>query len=68
MVVHVRYDGRSIDLPLTEMDLGNQSSDHSIRRAIARRLNESSRKFDDYVVDRNLETGDVTVRPQAVFG
>lgn len=68
MVVHVRYDGRSVDLPFQNFDLGNQSSDREIRQAVASRLNESSGKFDQYVIDRNQETGDVTVRPQAVFG
>ena len=68
MVVHVRYDGRSVDLPFQNLEVGDQSSDQRIRDAVAQRLNESANKFDGYIVDRNLETGDVTVRPQAVFG
>ena len=68
MVVHVRYDGQSVDLPLRNMDLGTQSTDRDIRREVAKHLNEAPSRFDSHVVDRNVKTGDVTVRPQAVFG
>ena len=68
MVVHVRFDGRSLDLPFREMDLGDLSSDRDVRLAVANRLSQPVEKFDRYVIDRNKRTGDVTLRPQAVFG
>ena len=68
MVVHVRYAGRSLDLPFHDLDLGDLSSDREVKQAVANRLNEPERKLDGYVVDRNKFTGDITLRPQAVFG
>ena len=68
MVVHVRYDGRSVDLPIHRLDVGNLSSDRDIRHAVAGELNEPVSKFNQLVIDRNPNTGDITLRPQAVFG
>jgi hypothetical protein len=68
MVVHVRYDGRSVDLPFHNLDLGDLSSDREVRTAVANRLNQPVRKFDHYTVDRNKRSGDITLRPQAIFG
>ena len=68
MLLHLRYDGRSLDMPLGSLDLGQHSSDREIKVAVANRLSESSQKFEHFVIDRNRSTGDITVRPQAVFG
>jgi hypothetical protein len=66
-VVHVRYDGRSYDIPQSELDVGTASSDAQVRRALASYLDVSENKLRDYVIDRH-ETGNMTVRPEAVFG
>jgi hypothetical protein len=66
-VVHVRFDGRSLDLPLADLGLGADPSDHDVRRAVARHLEVGEARLRDYVVDRHA-TGNLTVRPQAVFG
>jgi hypothetical protein len=66
-VVHIRFEGRSLDIPLTEIDLGPRSSDADIKCAVARNLEISEDRLRDHVVDRH-ETGNMTVRPQAVFG
>ena len=66
-VVHIRFDGRSLDIPLGELDLGPLSSDVDIKRGVARHLEISELKLRDYVVDRH-ETGNLTIRPEAVFG
>ena len=66
-VVHIRFEGRSLDIPLPELDLGPLSSDADIKRAVAVHLEVPEVKFRDYVVDRH-ETGNLTVRPAAVFG
>src|SRR5207244_76466 len=66
-VVHIRFDGRSLDIPQSELDIGAGSSDTEIKRALARHLDVSEGKFRDYVVDRH-DTGNLTVRPEAVFG
>ena len=66
-VVHIRFEGRSLDIPQGDLDVGPASSDNEIRRALARHLEVADTRLRDYVVDRH-ETGNVTVRPEAVFG
>jgi hypothetical protein len=66
-VLHVRFDGRSLDIPLHVLDIGPASADSEIKRALARHLDVSVEKLRDYVVDRH-QTGNLTVRPEAVFG
>ena len=66
-VAHVRFAGRSFDISLSALDLGVLSADGQIRRAIARYLDVPEHKLDAYVVDRH-PNGNVTLRPEAVFG
>ena len=66
-VVHIRFEGRSLDIPQGDLDVGLASSDHEVKRALARYLEVPEAKLRDYVVDRH-ETGNLTVRPEAVFG
>jgi Pyruvate/2-oxoacid:ferredoxin oxidoreductase gamma subunit len=66
-VVHIRFDGRSLDIPQGDLDVGLASDDQEIKRALARHLEVSESKLRDYVVDRH-KTGNLTVRPEAVFG
>jgi hypothetical protein len=66
-VVHIRFEGRSLDIPQGDLDVGAASSDNEIKRALARHLEVAEAKFSDYVIDRH-ETGNMTVRPEAVFG
>jgi hypothetical protein len=66
-VVHVCFEGRSLDVPQGDLDVGAASSDAQVKRALARYLETPEVKLRDYVVDRH-ETGNMTVRPEAVFG
>lgn len=66
-MAHVRFDGRSHDIPLSALDVGPASSDAAIRRALAGYLEIPEARLRDYVIDRH-ETGNLTVRPAAVFG
>jgi hypothetical protein len=66
-VVHIRFEGRSIDVPQGDLDVGPASSDNEIKRALARHLEVPEGKLRDYVIDRH-DTGNLTVRPEAVFG
>ena len=66
-VVHLRFDGRSFDVPLDVLDVGPASDDGAIQRALARHLEVPEQRLRSYVVDRH-ETGNLTVRPDAVFG
>ncbi|TMQ34217.1 MAG: hypothetical protein E6K70_08825 [Planctomycetota bacterium] len=66
-MVHIRFEGRSLDIPQSDLDVGPASSDNEIKRALARHLEVAEGKLRDYVIDRH-ETGNLTVRPEAVFG
>jgi hypothetical protein len=66
-VLHIRFEGRSFDIPLSDLDVGAVSTDADVKRALAEYLEIAPSKLRDYVVDRH-ETGNLTVRPQAVFG
>ncbi len=66
--IHIRFEGRSIDIPLTEIDCGVLSPDAAIREAVATHLGVPRVKLDTFQIDRNQQTGDLTLRPEAVFG
>ncbi len=66
-VVHVRFEGRSWDITFRALDLGDLSSDNDVRRALAHHLDVPARKLAAYVVERHAN-GNITVRPEAVFG
>jgi hypothetical protein len=66
-VVHIRFEGRSLDIPQGDLDVGPASSDNEVKCALARHLEVAEARLRDYVIDRH-ETGNLTVRPEAVFG
>jgi hypothetical protein len=66
-LIHIRFEGRSFDLPLSNLDLGMLPSDSAVKQAVAQYLELPVSRLRDYVVDRH-ETGNLTVRPEAVFG
>ncbi len=46
-VLHARYDGRSFDIPLSDLDVGPDSDDRQIKRAFARHLEIPEAKLRD---------------------
>jgi hypothetical protein len=66
-LLHLRFEGRSLEILLSDLDVGSLSSDAQIKHALAAWLNVPEAKFRFYVVDRH-DTGNLTVRPEAVFG
>ncbi len=65
--LHLRYDGQSYDLPLAELDIGDRSTDEQIRTAAADHLGVPVGKLRAFTVDR-AANGEVTLRPDAIFG
>jgi hypothetical protein len=65
--MHVRYEGQSWDIPLSELDVGDRSTDQQIREAVAARLNAPAAKLRNFAIDRNAN-GEMTLRPEATFG
>lgn len=66
-VIHVRFAGRSFDLPVSSLDIGHGSTSDQVKRAVARHLEVAESRLVDYVVDRHAN-GNLTLRPEAIFG
>lgn len=65
--IHVRYEGRSWDFQGSQLNLNLTSTDAKVRQAVARALEVPEAKLAGYVVER-YANGNITLRPQAVFG
>jgi hypothetical protein len=66
-MVHVRFQGRSWDLPASLLGSVNLRSEHDIKQAVARHLEIPFDQLAPYVVEWH-ENENVTIRPEAVFG
>jgi hypothetical protein len=66
-VLHVRFDGRSRDIAMEILDLGAGSSDAAVFQAVAAFLDVNVARFDGMVIERH-QNGNMTLRPEAVFG
>lgn len=66
--LHIMYEGHSSDIDLSALDVGSLSTDTQIRQAVATYLNIPVGKLQNFRIDRNTATGDMTLRPSAVFG
>jgi len=66
-VVHIRFEGKSQDISVSELDVGQASTDEQIKSAVASFLDVEPAKLENYVIERH-ENGNYTVRPEAVFG
>ena len=66
-MVHVRFEGQSWGLDFDVLDVGDLSTDQDVRTALAQYFDVPAGKFAPYVVDRHAN-GNITVRPEAVFG
>ena len=66
-VIHVRFEGRSYSIRLSELEIREWSRDAEVRQALAFYLDIPLYKLDRYVIERHAN-GNITVRPEAVFG
>ncbi len=66
-MLHLRFNGRSLDLPLRDLGIGLRADDQAIKIAVSRHLDVNEADLRDYTVDRH-QTGNLTVRPEAIFG
>lgn len=66
-MIHLRFEGRSYDLHERDLDLTSGMSDERVKDRLARFLDVKPDRFRHYVVDRR-PSGDVIVRPEAVYG
>lgn len=66
-MIHIRFQGQSWRLEARDLNIGNHSSDQQIKQALAQHFDVPVGKFAAYVIERH-ENGNMTVRPEAVFG
>ena len=66
-MVHVRFEGRSLDYNEAVIGINASMSDAEIKSRVAMHLDVARTKLDFYVVDRS-PSGDLIVRPEAVYG
>lgn len=66
-MVHVRYNGRSVDLNERDLELTARMSNDEIKERVARHLEIEPRRLNGYVVDRTSR-GNIVIRPEAVYG
>lgn len=67
LIVHIRFEGKSFDIPMMALDIGSGTDDRQVKTALAGYLDVSETRFRNYVVERH-DNGNFTVRPEAVFG
>lgn len=67
LTLHIRFEGKSRDIPLSEIDIGVASTDEQVKNAVANFLDTEVSKLENYVVERHAN-GNFTIRPEAVFG
>ena len=65
--VHVRFDGHSYDFTATEFNLSSQPTDAEVRLALAMLFEVPIGRLAPYVIERH-GNGNLTVRPEAMFG
>lgn len=65
--VHVRFEGQSWTLALAVLNLPGAFSPDEVRTALANHFDVPLQKFAVYVVEQH-PNGNVTVRPEAIFG
>ncbi len=66
-LLHLRFEGRSREIALDVLDVGVASTDAAVRNAVATFLDIPVSNLQAYVVERH-ENGNLTLRPEAVFG
>lgn len=66
-VLHVRVQGKSRDIALDVLGITGGSSDSAIREAVAQFMDLSPNLFTSTVIERH-PNGNMTLRPEAVFG
>lgn len=66
-MVHIRFEGRSYDLAEDQLGIWVGMSDKAIQERLANHFDVKGDRFESYVLDRR-PSGDLIVRPEAVYG
>lgn len=66
-MVHIRFEGRSYDINEQQLGVAAGMNDAAIKERLAQHFDVARDRFDSYVLDRR-PSGDLVVRPEAVYG
>jgi hypothetical protein len=66
-MVHVRFEGRSYDIKESQLNLSASMNDTAIKERLAQHFDVRLDNFEYYIIDRR-PSGDLIVRPEAVYG
>ncbi|NES83591.1 MAG: hypothetical protein F6K10_20485 [Moorea sp. SIO2B7] len=66
-MVHVRFEGRSYDVTERQLNITTGMNDTQVKERLAQHFDVHHNRFSDYVIDRP-KTGDLIIRPEAVYG
>ncbi|OLP15466.1 hypothetical protein BST81_26120 [Leptolyngbya sp. 'hensonii'] len=74
-MVHIRFEGRSLDILETQLGITTGMSDVTVKEQVSRHLDVNTDRLSAYVVDRGASpkgnrrpSGDLIIRPEAVYG
>ncbi len=66
-MVHIRFEGKSFDVTEQQLGMTAGMSDALVMERVAQHLDVGAGRFTTYVVDRR-PSGDIVIRPEAVYG
>ncbi len=66
-MIHVRFEGRSLDIAEASLGVTANASDVAVKERLGQHLDVAQERLSGYVVDRR-PSGDVIIRPEAVYG
>ncbi|WP_449418937.1 hypothetical protein [Phormidium nigroviride] len=66
-MVHIRFEGRSYDVAEEQLGITPNMNDGAVKERLASHFDVARDRFQSYVLDRR-QTGDLIVRPEAVYG
>lgn len=66
-MVHIRFEGRSYDINEQKIGVTAGMNDHLVKERLAQHFDVHFNRFESYVIDRR-PSGDLIVRPEAVYG
>jgi hypothetical protein len=74
-MVHIRFEGRSLDIPETQLGITTGMNDVAVKEQVSRHLDVNANRLSAYVVVRvaspkgnRRSSGDLIIRPEAVYG
>ena len=66
-MVHIRFEGRSLDVTEAQLEIAALMNDLAVKERVSRHLDVNVNRLSAYVVERR-PSGDLIVRPEAVYG